>query len=162
EMLRNQPKLGHPLASGAGTKILRGLSDRLRRLAGASLAILCVVCIHASAAHAANFTCSWNDATANWTVVADWSNCNATFPHIGTLDLDVRNDNGGGSLTIGGTLANTGTVHVGPNNLTLSAPTTLTLGGLTNASGANFSMFGSSSQPVTLAFSPGGSGFTSN
>ena len=28
-------------------------------------------------ANAANFTCSWNDAASNWTVVPDWSNCNS-------------------------------------------------------------------------------------
>ena len=30
-----------------------------------------------------NFTCSWNDATANRTTVADWSNCNGTDPNNG-------------------------------------------------------------------------------
>src|SRR5439155_1363292 len=84
------------------------------------------------------------------------------FTNSGALDLDTNFGDGGGALTIGGTLANTGNVQVGSSFSNLSAPTTLTLGGLTNASGANFQMFGSASQPVTLAFSSGGSGFSSN
>src|SRR5438132_832675 len=38
----------------------------------------------------------------------------------------------------------------------------MTLGGLSNASGASFEMVGSASQKATLVFSAGGSGFTSN
>src|SRR5439155_108896 len=84
------------------------------------------------------------------------------FTNSGTLDLDILNQDGVGKLTICTTLANTGNVQIGPNNSSLSAATTLTVGGLTNASGANFQMFGSASHPVTLAFSGSGSGFTSN
>src|SRR6476646_5837532 len=47
----------------------------------ASAAILGFVHAGGPAADAANFTCSWNDATANWTTVADWSTCNGTFPN---------------------------------------------------------------------------------
>jgi hypothetical protein len=183
-------------------------------------------------AQAANFTCSWNDATANWTTVADWSNCNGTdpnnvggntydvtisqgdptlttavtigsvtvnspgawtlsgpganatltgsvtnsgtvllegtaaltvssgFTNSGTLDVDTPTFDGGGSLTIGGTLANTRTTQIG--NTGLGVATTATLGGLTNPSGASFEVFGSSSHPATLAFSSGGTGFPSN
>ena len=169
-------------------------------------------------AHAANFTCSWNDATADWATAADWSNCNSAFPNndggntydvtiaqgnptlsssvlpsgitigsvtisdpgawsitgagsatvtgnlgnAGSLLLDAGGADGGGSLTIGGTLNNTKTTQVGPIFDNLSAATTLTLGGLVNPSGASFQMFGSTAHPVTLAFSPGGTGFTSN
>src|SRR5205807_1139409 len=63
--------------------------------------------------------------------------------NAGVLNVDILNQDGGGKLTIGGTLANTGNVQIGPNNSSLSAATTLTVGGLTNASGANFQMFGS-------------------
>ena len=38
----------------------------------------------------------------------------------------------------------------------------MTLGGLTNASGASFAVEGSASHAATLAFSSGGTGFTSN
>src|SRR5215472_15832524 len=55
---------------------------RLRTgLLGASIAAFCLVCAGTTAARAANFACSWNDATADWTTVADWSNCNGTFPN---------------------------------------------------------------------------------
>src|SRR2546430_35399 len=84
------------------------------------------------------------------------------FANSGSLFVDINGFDGGASLTIGGTLNNTKTVQVGPNNFTLGAATTLTLGGLSNPSGASFSMFGSSSHPATLAFSSGGTGFTSN
>jgi hypothetical protein len=82
------------------------------------------------------------------------------FTNSGTLDVDTPTFDGGGSLTIGGTLANTGTTQIG--NTGLGVATTATLGGLTNPSGASFEVFGSSSHPATLAFSSGGTGFTSN
>jgi hypothetical protein len=165
------------------------------------------------AAEAANFTCSWNDATASWTTAADWSNCNGTFPNngsgnafdatiaqgnptltttitigsvtitspgawstagagsatltgdvanAGVLNVDIGNSDGGGNLTITGTLANIKTVQVGSANpnFPAGAANTLTVGALTNASGASFSMIGSSSQKVTLAFT--GAGFSQN
>ena len=85
------------------------------------------------------------------------------FANSGSLLADISGfGDGGASLTIGGTLNNTNTVQIGPNNGTLTAATTLTLGGLSNPSGAGFSVIGSSSHPATLAFSSGGSGFTSN
>src|SRR5271166_2008693 len=79
----------------------------------------------------------------------------------GTLDVDTGSTQGGSSLTVGGVLANTGTVQAGSvffNNTT--APTALTLGGLTNASGASFSVIGSSGEPAELSFT--GAGFTGN
>jgi len=59
------------------------------------------------------------------------------------VDLDTNSSDGGGKLSITGTLANSGTVQAGPSDLTLSSPTTVSLGGLANASGANFQLFGS-------------------
>ena len=64
------------------------------------------------------------------------------FTNSGALELDIVSGNGGSGLTIGGTLANTGTVQIGPNDYTLSAATTVTLGGLTNGSGASFVLYG--------------------
>ena len=40
------------------------------RLSGV-IAAFGLICFAVGAADAANFTCSWNDATANWTTVAD-------------------------------------------------------------------------------------------
>ena len=68
----------------------------------------------------------------------------------------ISGDGGGSSLTITGTLSNTKTVQIGNYNPT--AANTLTLGGLTNASGASFQVFGSASHLATLAFT--GAGFT--
>jgi hypothetical protein len=68
----------------------------------------------------------------------------------GALDVDTGTGEGGGRLTIGGTLDNTGSVQIGPNNATLSAATTVTLGGLDNASGASFQVYGSASHAATL------------
>src|SRR5271169_1519994 len=78
------------------------------------------------------------------------------FANSGTLDLDTGNGDGGGSLTINGTLANTGTAQFGPTSLNLSAATTLMLGGLTNATGAVFQVYGSAAHPMTLSISSGG------
>jgi hypothetical protein len=62
------------------------------------------------------------------------------FTNSGTLDVDnvigVNFAEGGSSLTIAGTLDDTGAVQIG--NGDLSATTTLTLGGLTNPTGASF------------------------
>ena len=84
------------------------------------------------------------------------------FVSSGTLDLDAGSGDGGGSLTIGGTLANTGTVQVGSGYDNLSAATTLTLGGLKNPTGASFAVYGSASHAATLVFKSGGAGFTDN
>jgi hypothetical protein len=175
------------------------------------------------AAEAANFTCSWNDATANWTTVADWSTCNSTFPNNGAgntydatistgdptlttaitigsvtitspgawtltgsgaaanlsgsvansgtvalggtaaltvtggftnsggLDVDVGNFDGGGNLTISGTLANTKTVQLGSINANAGAANTLTLGGLNNANTGTIGLFGNAGNPANQA-----------
>ena len=69
---------------------------------------------------------------------------------------------GGSSLTIKGTLANTGSVRDRRRHIFgADAATTVTLGGLTNsASTDTFVLDGSSSFAATLAFT--GPGFTSN
>jgi fibronectin-binding autotransporter adhesin len=82
------------------------------------------------------------------------------FANAGIVFLDASGADGG-SLTIGGTLTNNGTVEVGLEGGSGSAPT-VTLGGLINGSGANFDVFGSASDAATLAFTSGGAGFTSN
>ena len=81
-----------------GTFLLRviDLGARFRGLSRASLGALGLICAGGPAAYAANFTCSWNDATANWTTVADWSNCNGTFPNNSagnTFDATIAQGN---------------------------------------------------------------------
>ncbi len=101
--------------------------------------------------------------TASLTVAGDFANTGDfgnSGSNSGTLDLDTNSLDGGGSLTIGGTLDNTKTVQVGSAFGNMGADTTLTLGGLVNESGASFKLFGSTSHAVTLAFS--GTGFTGN
>src|SRR6516164_4622308 len=183
----------------------------LRGPLGASIATVGLTCAGTFNAQAANFTCSWNNATANWTTVADWSNCNGTDPNNvggntydvtistgdptltttvtigsvtinspgawsttgtgaatltgsltngGALYVDVGDFDGGGNLTVGGTLGNTKTVQMGSVDLNAGAANTMTLGALTNASGASFQVFGSASHPATLAFT--GAGFSQN
>src|SRR5262249_54561700 len=78
------------------------------------------------------------------------------FTNSGTLNIDTVSGAGGSSLTVNGTLANTAVVQAGPNNFTLSAPTTLKLGGLTNAPGASFSLIGQASNKFTLIFTSAG------
>src|SRR6516165_8278592 len=68
----------------------------LRGPLGASIATLGLTCAGTFNTQAANFTCSWNDATANWTTVADWSNCNGAFPNNGggnTFDATIAQGN---------------------------------------------------------------------
>ncbi len=85
-----------------------------------------------------------------------------SFANSGTLDVDnngYSDDEGGGSLPITGTPANTGAAPIGNN----SATTTATLGGLTNsASTDTFSLSGTASHAATLASTGTGSRFTSN
>ncbi|HEY1258295.1 MAG TPA: hypothetical protein VGF34_03540 [Stellaceae bacterium] len=81
--------------------------------------------------------------TAALTVTGDYTNS-------GTLDLEIGSGDGGGRLTIGGALVNTGVVQVGPNDASLSAPTTATLGRLDNRAGGNLQVFGSASQEATM------------
>jgi len=47
------------------------------------MTIFVFVCAGAPAAYAANFACTWNDGTANWTAAVDWSTCNSAFPNNG-------------------------------------------------------------------------------
>ncbi len=73
------------------------------------------------------------------------------FTNTGTLDVDNEGfgvGEGGGSLTITGTLNNSGTVQIG--NGYAGASTTATLGGLTNGSGDTFAVNGSSSFAATI------------
>jgi hypothetical protein len=85
-----------------------------------------LICFAIGAADAANFTCSWNDATANWTTVADWSNCNGTDPN-----------NGGG---------NTCDATIGTGDPTLT--TAITIGSVTITSPGAWTLSGSSASAV--------------
>jgi hypothetical protein len=66
------------------------------------------------------------------------------FTNNGALNVDINQGDGGASLAIGGTLANTKTVQVGPGNFTMGAATTLTLGGLSNSNTGIIDLSGSS------------------
>ena len=133
--------IGSILRSGRSQPAAAKRSSRQRvALVPALMTILASLCASAPAAFAANFTCSWNDATANWTTVADWSSCNSTFPHddgantynvviptgVPTLTTDIGtngigtatiNTSGtwstgsGGRGTINGIVTNSGTFH---------------------------------------------------
>ena len=72
------------------------------------------------------------------------------FTNGGALDVDIGAGDGGGNLTIGGTLANTGTVQMGSDFLMPARPNVTSAP--TNASGASFEVFGSAGHPATLAF----------
>jgi hypothetical protein len=89
------------------------------------------------------------------------------FSNSATLDVDSNGildeentDEGGSSLTITGTLANTGAVQIGTPYL--DAATTVTLGGLTNTGTRDsFTLDGSSNDAATLHITSA-AGFTSN
>ena len=209
-------------AFGTFSQRVIDLGARLRGLSRASLGALGLICAGGPAADAANFTCSWNDATANWTTVADWSNCNSTFPNNGggnTFDATIAQGNptltthhspigsvtitspgawephwgsrrrrhadsggrsarrsglansgsmstwsgdGGGSLTIGGTLNNTKTVQLGSRLLPMPerADHALTLGGLTQPERRELCGYRLAEPSGDLGVQPGGSGFS--
>ena len=69
----------------------------------------------------------------------------------GTLDIDTNGGAGGSSLTSVGTFDNSGVVQVGSTSL--AAATTLTIGELINASGASFTLDGSTSHTATMNIS---------
>ncbi|HME19883.1 MAG TPA: hypothetical protein VKI44_00700, partial [Acetobacteraceae bacterium] len=83
------------------------------------------------------------------------------FSNNGTLYVDAFSGEGGSSLTVDGTLANTGIAVTGPGNLNLSATSTVSLGGLTNATGATFLLRGSAGHAADLVFTAANA-FTSN
>jgi hypothetical protein len=95
------------------------------------------------------------------TLIAGMATISGDFTNNGTFDLSDRSSTTPGNSTISGTLNNNGTMQFGYG--ALSVPVTLTLGGLTNAtSGASFHLNGTAIHAATLAFSGGGTGFTSN
>ena len=94
-------------------------------------------------ARAANFTCSWNDATANWTTVADWSNCNGTDPNnVGGNTYDVTISQGDPTLTTAVTIG----------SVTVNSPGAWTITG----AGASATLTGNLTNTGTVALSNGG------
>ena len=86
----------HASRSGATTARKGSRSRSASAFPPAAIAILVSLWGSAPAAYAANFTCSWNDATANWTMAADWSTCNSTFPNNAagnTFDATISTGN---------------------------------------------------------------------
>ena len=82
---------------------------------------------------------------------------NANLTVTGLVDLDQFNADGGAQLSVGGTLTNSGTIDVGPNNNTLSAADTITAAGLSNTGTIN--LWGSATEQATLHVSaPAGFG----
>jgi hypothetical protein len=104
------------------------------KLSATSSATFGLICAAAPGAQAANFTCSWNDATADWTSVSDWSNCNGTDPN-----------NGGG---------NTYDVTISQGDPTLT--TAITIGSVTINSPGAWSIAGTGSATLTGGVTNGG------
>ena len=181
----------------------RDLRRTRARYIPAWVAIVALACAGAPAAYATNFTCSWNNGTANWATSADWSSCNGTFPdnvsgntydatissgdptlttavtigsvvvnspgqwdlagpsgsatltgtlaNTGSVNLDFFGNQGGSSLSVGGTLTNTssGTVQIGTSGGSLSATSTLSAAGLSNS--GTIDLFGNASNPANQA-----------
>lgn len=101
----------------------------LRGLLGASIATFGLTCAGTFNAQAANFTCSWNYATANWTTAADWSNCNGTDPNnSGGNTYDVIISTGDPTLT----------TSITSGSVTINSPGAWSLSG----SGANATLTG--------------------
>ena len=78
-------------------------------------------------------------------VDAGASSVTRDLTNSGVLQIDRKTGNGGTSLKIGGTLANSGTVQIGPTDNTLSADSTIRAGSLANAGTyATIGLYGSS------------------
>jgi hypothetical protein len=111
---------------------------------GASIASFCLACAGPFAAQATNFTCSWNDATANWTTAADWSTCNGTDPNnVGGNTYDAIISTGNPTLTTAVTLG----------SVTINSPGAWTLSG----SGASATLTGLLSNAGTFDLASGAS-----
>jgi len=144
-------------ASAHAAQLCGAMKSGRARFLAPPLAFL-VLAGGAGSAAAANFTCGWNGATANWQTSADWSNCNGAFPN-----------NGGGntfdaSLTAAGTYTVTlsTTVTVGSVTINNSAATlaisngTLGLTGTLNVAAGSVLLNGGTISGGTLATSGGG------
>src|ERR1700758_2163148 len=104
----------------------------------AAIAAVGLVCASLPAAEAANFTCSWNDATANWTTAADWSSCNGTDPNNGGGNtFDATTPTGDPTLT----------TAVTAGNITVNSPGAWTATG----AGASATLTGSLSNAGTVS-----------
>ena len=75
------------------------------------------------------------------------------FANAGVLNVDTGNGDGGGNLTITGTLGNTKTVQVGSSNpnFPAGAANTLTRGALNNTAAGTINLFGNASNPANQA-----------
>src|SRR5208282_4040209 len=128
-------------------------SDFFVRPLGASIATFGLLCAAAPVVEAANFTCSWNDAAANWATVVDWSTCNSTFPNnVGGNTYDATISQGGPTLTTAITIGNVtvnsgGTLGLSGGTIidatlagagTMQTNTTGTLNAVTISSGSTY------------------------
>ena len=119
-----------PIDLRAAERCVRRSRDRFLP---AVLALFAFLCASGPAAHA-QFTCSWTDASDNWTTTGDWSGCNGTFPNNGGGNTyDVTISNGEPALTTAVTI---GSVTItSPGSWTINGPAgsaTLT-GSVTNS-----------------------------
>jgi hypothetical protein len=136
----------------------------LRRLLGASIATFGLNWAGAPAADAANFTCLWNDATANWTTAADWSSCNSTFPNNGAGNsYNATISTGDPTLTTAVTIGSVTINSPGTWTLTGSGASAALTGTLANSgavslqNGASLATAGGLSNAGTLVVNTGGS-----
>jgi hypothetical protein len=109
-----------------------------------ALAVFAFLCAGAPAGRAANFSCTWTDASDNWTTTGDWFGCNGAFPNNGggnTFDATIST--GDPTLT---TAVNVGSVTIN------------SLGAWTvTGAGASATLSGVSSNAGTLALANGAS-----
>jgi fibronectin-binding autotransporter adhesin len=80
---------------------------------------------------------------------ASFSLASGNLTNSGALNLDIIHNNGGSSLTVGGTLTNNTTLNLGPSDSSLTANTMVTAGGLRNTGTAN--LFGNIGDPAIQA-----------
>jgi hypothetical protein len=105
--------------------------------------IVALACAGAPAAYATNFTCSWNNGTANWATSADWSSCNGTFPdNVSGNTYDATISNGDPTLTTAVTIGSVVVNSPGQWNLAGPSGSATLTGTLANTGSVNLDFFG--------------------
>ncbi|MFA4996238.1 MAG: fibronectin type III domain-containing protein [Patescibacteria group bacterium] len=105
-------------------------------------------------AKAADYVCTWDGTTGNWSSTANWSNCNGEYPGqtaataydvsipSGSVTLDVNDLNlNNTDNTILGSISVTGTLTTSNNNITFGSMT-INTGGVVTAGSSTLIVYG--------------------
>ncbi len=131
----------------------------LARILVTLVSAVAVLAISAVPAAAANYLCSWNGSTANWSATGDWTVCNGVYPNNGggnTYDATIATS-GSYAVTLSSPVT-IGTLTLNNSNATLLNSSTLTTTGGVNLqagtlSGGTYAVTGGGTTAVALSSS---------